>query len=66
MPKALYVRNPQMPDEVFGPYDLAQLRQLVARKKGLKPTHEVSVDKVNWVKAAQVNPPLFAQPEDRD
>lgn len=61
MTQRYYVRSPRNPEKIQGPFRHEQLRTLAAKGK-LKPGHEVSVDREEWIACSQVRPPLFGKP----
>jgi hypothetical protein len=58
MAAAIYYRDPHNPREVFGPFTVDQLRDLVKQGR-LRATDQVSFDEHSWLPATEVEPQFF-------
>lgn len=58
MAGAIYYRDPRNPRDVFGPFAVDQLRELVKNGR-LRATDQVSFDEHSWMPATELEPELF-------
>jgi len=59
MPEQVYCRDPKHPEEIHGPFTVADLKRRVMRGE-LRRTHQVSLDRKSWMEAHDYDPELFA------
>ena len=58
MPGAVYYRDPHNPRDVFGPFAVDQLRELVKQGR-LRANDQISFDERSWMPATELEPELF-------
>jgi hypothetical protein len=58
MARAIYYRDPHNPRQVFGPFTVEELRNLVTQGR-LRATDQVSFDEHSWLPATEVEPEIF-------